>query len=115
MPTFRSLNGAVLSVQEVVALTSEGSRVQLEPLPGGETLVILVPEHTVAVVDRGSSTFRIKPISPIHRPPTDLTASAAATEKFRLRNARMRRCLRIGFKAVEAGDDVLQPIDFQDR
>lgn len=112
MPIFRSLSGAVLTVAEVVALTSEGSRVQLEPLPSGETLVLLVPEHTVAIVDRGSSSFKIKPISPIRRTPTDLIASAKVTEEYRIRNARMRRCLRIGFHRVEMGDNVLQPIDF---
>lgn len=111
IPVFRSVSGAVLTVQEVVSLTAEGSRVQLEPLPNGETLVILTPMQTVTNANRASATFRIKPISLIHSP-ADLSSTAAATEKFRLRNARMRRCLRLGFRQVESGDDKLEAIDF---
>jgi hypothetical protein len=62
--------------------------------------------------DKPSTTFRINPISPITNTHTDLTASKEATERYRQRNARMRRCLRIGFKRVEMGDDILEGIDY---
>jgi hypothetical protein len=65
--------------------------------------------------DKPSTSFRIKPISPITNTQHDLTTSKLATERYRQRNARMRRCLRIGFRKVETGDDVLEPIDYVER
>jgi hypothetical protein len=62
--------------------------------------------------DKPSSSFRIKPLTPMKNTGPNLAVLAITIEHYRLRNARMRRGLRIGFRRVEMGDNTLEPIDF---